>query len=354
MLWAVIMAGGAGTRFWPESRRKLPKQFLRFFGSKTLLEETVARLRDVVPASRTIVITSRDKVALSRKLLKKVPAAHILGEPVGRNTAPCAALAAAIALRKDPEAVIALLPADHHIGKPGVFRRALRTAFRVALKSRMPVTFGIKPAFAHTGYGYLEMGPLTERPSGAAVYRLKRFHEKPDGRKAAAFLRSGKFLWNSGMFVWRADEVLKATARYQPEIDDLVKKILGVVLQQGLNRWFAKMPSISIDYGLMEKMKGRILTMPVDFGWNDVGGWQSLADLCRCDREGNVVTGKALLVESAGNIVRSGDRLVALLGMKDHVVVDTPDALLVCPRGKTESIRRVVETLRQKKLDRYL
>ncbi|MDD5672024.1 MAG: sugar phosphate nucleotidyltransferase, partial [Candidatus Omnitrophica bacterium] len=189
---------------------------------------------------------------------------------------------------------------------------------------------------------------------GAAVYRLKRFHEKPDGRKAAAFLRSGKFLWNSGMFVWRADEVLKATARYQPEIDDLVKKILGVVLQQGLNRWFAKMPSISIDYGLMEKMKGRILTMPVDFGWNDVGGWQSLADLCRCDREGNVVTGKALLVESAGNIVRSGDRLVALLGMKDHVVVDTPDALLVCPRGKTESIRRVVETLRQKKLDRYL
>ncbi|MDD5672051.1 MAG: mannose-1-phosphate guanylyltransferase, partial [Candidatus Omnitrophica bacterium] len=271
MLWAVIMAGGAGTRFWPESRRKLPKQFLRFFGSKTLLEETVARLRDVVPASRTIVITSRDKVALSRKLLKKVPAAHILGEPVGRNTAPCAALAAAIALRKDPEAVIALLPADHHIGKPGAFRRALRTAFRVALKGRLPVTFGIKPAFAHTGYGYLEMGPLTERPSGAAVYRLKRFHEKPDGRKAAVFLRSGKFLWNSGMFVWRADEALKATARYQPDIDNLVNKIMGASLQQGLNRWFAKMPSISIDYGLMEKMKGRILTMPVDFGWNDVG-----------------------------------------------------------------------------------
>jgi len=353
MLWAVIMAGGSGTRFWPESREATPKQFLRVFGKKTLLEQTFERLQPLISPRYTLVITQKDKVSRVRTLLKKIQAAHVIGEPVGRNTAPCAVLAARIALEKDPQAVIALLPADHRIEDEPAFRRALKQASVVAQRTGLPVTFGVKPAFAHTGYGYLEIGQSFLK-GALPVFRLKCFHEKPDLKRAQRFVKSGRFLWNSGMFVWKASALLEAAQKYLPEAPRIAEKIMRTGVKSGMNRFYAGMPNISIDYALMEPLKGRILACPVDFGWNDVGSWESLRDLHAADKAGNIVLGESLLIESGGNIVKTGKKLTVLLGMKDHLVVDTHDALLICPVSHAQSIRKVVHALKTRKLHRHL
>jgi mannose-1-phosphate guanylyltransferase len=353
MLWAVIMAGGSGTRFWPESRKSRPKQFLRIFGKKTLLEQTVDRLKSVVPRERIIVVTQQSNVALVCQLAN-IPPSHVIGEPVGRNTAPCAVLAASLASLQDPEAVLAILPADHRIEKETLYRRALKAAGVVAAKEKLPVTFGIKPAYPHTGFGYLEFDPVSKRCCGFQVHRLKRFCEKPDLSQAKAFLKTKRHYWNSGMFIWRADALLEAARTCQPKIYRLSCKIINGPLKKGLAKYFPKMPSISIDYGLMEKLRGKILAIPIDFGWNDLGGWQVIPEMWSKDRDGNVVRGRSVLIESAGNIVKSDKRLLALVGVRDFVVVDTDDALLICHRKRTESVRDVVEMLKKKKWKEFL
>ncbi len=353
MLWAVIMAGGSGTRFWPESREATPKQFLRVFGKKTLLEQTFERLKPLISPRHTLVVTQKDKVSRVRALMKKVPAAQVVGEPVGRNTAPCAVLAARMALEKDPEAVIALLPADHRIEDEAAFRRALKHAALVAQSTGLSVTFGVKPAFAHTGYGYLELGGIFSK-GALPVFRLKHFHEKPDLKRAQKFFKAGRFLWNSGMFVWKASALLEAAQKYLPEAPQIAEKIVRAGVKPGMDKFYAGMPNISIDYALMEPLKGKILACPVDFGWNDVGSWESLRDLHPADKEGNIVLGEPLLIESGGNIVKTGKKLTVLLGMKDHLVVDTHDALLICPVSHAQSIRKVVHALKAKKLRRHL
>ncbi len=354
MLWAVLMAGGTGTRFWPESREHLPKQFLSLFGSETLIEQTCARLFPLVPSSKVLVITQQDKTGLVKKLLKRLKPWQIVGEPVGRNTAPCAILAAQIALEKDPQAVIALLPADHLIRKEAVFRRALKAAQAMALSSGLPVTFGIRPASPHTGYGYLEMDRRAGRRNGFDFYRLKRFHEKPAVAQARRFYKSGRFLWNSGMFVWKASALLEAAKKVLPEAVRLSGQITAAGLPAGMKKFYAKMPNISIDYALMEPLKGRILTCPVDFGWSDVGSWESLREVQAGDAQGNVAGGQALFLDSRENIVKAPGKIVVMLGMRGHLVVDTPDAILVCPVEKTQAIRQIVSELKAKKLHRYL
>ncbi len=347
-LWAVVLAGGSGTRFWPESRARNAKQFLPIFGSKTLLEQTVDRLSPLVPRSRVLVITHERDTARVSKLLR-IPRTQVIGEPVGRNTAPCAALAADWVARRDPDGVIALLPADHLIVKTALFRRALAAASAVASRSGLPVTFGIKPAFAHTGYGYLETGTVYARERGFAIRKLKRFREKPALAQAKAFVRAGRFLWNSGMFVWRAADLLKETRRHLPAAARLIDRMHAGNWNKNFKRLYPAMPGISIDYGLMEKMRGRILTLPVDIGWYDLGSWLAMPDLWPRDAQNNSVLGEPLLVESRGNIVRSGRRMVALLGVENLVVVDTEDALLVCAKDQTESVRKIVNRLADKK-----
>lgn len=353
MDWALIMAGGQGTRFWPESRAKKPKQFLQLFGKKSLLEHTVSRLKGVVPASRILVVTQAEKVSLVSRLAR-IPKKNIIGEPVGRNTAPCAALIAAQILRKDPEAVLAILPSDHHIAKEPLFRKLLKTAFATASKKRMPVTFGIKADFPHTGYGYLETASFVRRQGGFKIYHLKAFHEKPDQRRAEKYLKAGNFYWNSGMFVWRADELLKTAKQYLPVAYAGAVKIAAAGCSRAAMKSYHRMPNISIDYGLMEKLRGKILTIPVDMGWSDVGDWKVLSGFWSRDRDGNTVRGNSLAIESSGNVVRGGRRLIALLGVHDHVIVDTDDALLVCSKHKTESIRKIVDQLKLKKWKQYL
>ncbi len=348
--WAVIMAGGSGTRFWPESRQNLPKQFLALFGKKTLLEQTFDRLLKTVPRDRVVVFVARDKVALTRKLLK-LPANQVIGEPVGRNTAPCAVWAASFLMRRDPSAMIGIFPADHYIRDEKTFTRTVRAAFRAAGSTGMPVTLGIRPDAPHTGYGYLEMG---EKRSGNIFY-LKKFHEKPDAARARKYVASGKFLWNAGIFVWRADCLLETARVFLPEVFRTVTSIAsGGMSAARIKSLFSGVPSISIDYGLMEKIPGRILTMPVSMGWNDVGGWASLAKLLAQGRSGNVTAGKTLLVESSGNFVKSRGKLIAAVGLKDHVVIETEDAILVCPMDETEEIRKIVAELQKNKMKQFL
>lgn len=354
MLWAVIMAGGVGSRFWPESRKTTPKQFLPFFGKQTLLEATAERLKGVVPPSRLIVITQKDKVRLVKKLIPQIPSSQIVGEPVGRNTAPCAVLAAAIAQKKDPHAVIVLLPADHHIQKKSAFQKALKGAHALAKESLMPVTFGVKPTSPHTGYGYLETQKAYKKKGMPGAFLLKRFCEKPSLHRAKKYYRSKKFYWNSGIFVWSAQALLDASSKHLNSAYDLAKKITKGPFQTKMESVFPKMPSISIDYGLMEKLGGKILTLPVNFGWNDVGGWYSFGELCAKDREHNVLYGDVLCVESRENIVRGKKRLITLLGIENLVVVDTEDALMICRKDNTEDIRKIVEKLKNQKYQNYL
>jgi mannose-1-phosphate guanylyltransferase len=354
MHWAVIMAGGSGTRFWPESRRHRAKQFLNLFGRKTLLEQTFDRIRKFVPASRILVFTAADKAASTAKLLR-LSRTQVIGEPVGRNTAPCAAWAASLILRKDPAAVMGIFPADHFIQDEAAFVKALRVAYEQADQEGMPVTLGIKPDQPHTGYGYLEMAKKKISVGGTPVFFLKRFHEKPALPKAKEYFRSGKFLWNAGIFVWRADCLLETARRELPKVFKAIVRIAGGGLSNtAIKKLFSSVPGISIDYGFMERLSGGILTIPVSMGWNDVGSWATLGKLLPVDLHGNLSIGNNLLVKSSGNIVKGAGRLIAAVGLKDHVVVDTGDAVLVCPLSETESIRKIVTELQRKNMHRYL
>lgn len=351
-LYSLIMAGGSGTRFWPESRSHKPKQFLSIFGKKTLIEQTLDRIHPQVPSKNVLVITNKRYTGTVKRLLK-ISNSQIVGEPTGRNTAPCAVLAAAYFLRKDPNAVMAILPSDHRIAKEPLFKKALSSAARLAVETKFPVTFGIKPSFANTGYGYLEMGAKYAKTEGFESFRLKRFHEKPDAAKAQKFFESGNFLWNSGMFVWRADALLAAAKEFLPDAYKLAFQILDAGMEKGLKKYYSKMPNISIDYGLMEKLAGQILTVPVDIGWHDLGGWLAFEHFWEKDASGNSVRGKAVFVDSKNNIVKS-DKLVAMIGVDDFVVVDTEDAILVCPKSKSEEIRNLVQALKDRKMEVHL
>ena len=352
--WAVIMAGGSGTRFWPESRKHRAKQFLNLFGRKSLIEQTFERVKKVVPASRILVFTAQEKAASTAKLLR-ISRSQVIGEPVGRNTAPCAAWAASLVLKKDPSAVLGIFPADHFIKDETVFAKVLRVAYEQADQEEMPVTLGIKPDQAHTGYGYLEMAAKKTSVRGTPVFFLKCFHEKPKLALARKYVRSGKFLWNAGIFIWRADCLLETTRRQLPAVFQAVVRIAGGGLSAvAIKKLFSTVPSVSIDYGLMEKLSGAILTIPVAMGWNDVGSWATLKHLLPVDACGNFSSGNNVLVESSGNVVKGSGRLIATVGLKDHVVVDTGDAILVCPMSETESIRKIVNELQKKNKKRYL
>lgn len=344
--YALIMAGGSGTRFWPASRNAMPKQFLSLWNKKTLIEETCLRIQPLVPRERLEIFTKQDKVRWVSQHLK-ISKNQIVGEPVGRNTAPCAIWSALRVLKQNPDAVLAILPSDHFIGKPLVYAKALKTAYAVAAETGLPVTLGIQPDSPHTGYGYLEMGAVKIRQSGFAVHGLKAFHEKPDLKRAQAYLKSGKFLWNAGIFIWKAQSLVNAAEKYLPDTVQKLQKIVdGRLSAAQINRIFESVESVSIDYGLMEKLKSGILTMPVSVDWNDVGSWSTLAKLLPADKDDNILQGNVISVRGKGNFVRSGKKPIALVGVENMIVVDAGDVLLVCPKSETESIRDLVAEMK--------
>lgn len=329
--WAVIMAGGAGTRFWPLSTRERPKQLLPLGGTdRSLLAETVARIAPIVPPARVIVVTAEHLAEASRAELPELPIENVLAEPAPRNTAPCVGWAAAHIRRRDPEAVLAVLAADHHVSDPIRFRETLRRAIETAESGRL-VTIGIRPTRPETGYGYLEPGVRIAE----GVFEARRFVEKPSREHAEQLIAAG-CLWNSGTFFFRAGAILSAIAEHLPA--------LGAALgrdEQTLRREFESLPSISIDHGVMERARG-VAIVPGDFGWSDVGSWTSAWELAPKDAHGNALGPETIAIDARGNYVRA-EKTVAILGVEDLVVVDTPSALLVVPRARSQEVRAAAE-----------
>jgi mannose-1-phosphate guanylyltransferase len=351
-LYPVIMAGGSGTRFWPLSRKSRPKQFLALAGDAPLLAATVGRLPPLAKADRTYVVCGPQHAPAARRMLSGLPKENFIVEPCARNTAPCVGLAALHVAARDPRGTIAMLPADHHIGRPEGFRDALAAA-AVLAEAGSIATIGIHPSRPETGYGYLKLGPrLAARARGKTrftAHKVERFVEKPDVVTAARYLADGGYLWNSGIFVFRADVILDEIGRAMPVLGeqlDAIRRTIGTpAYARTLKRVFPDCPSISIDYGVMEKSL-RIAVVPAEFGWSDVGSFAALSDVRETDAAGNVAAGDALVIDGRNNVViATKDRPVAVIGMDDVIVVDAGDAILVCRRDRAQDVRKAVEEL---------
>ncbi len=358
MNYAVIMAGGIGSRFWPRSRKAHPKQFLDVFGDATLIQNTVSRIRDLVPPERILVVTNADYVDLVREQLPGVPEENILAEPIGRNTAPCIQYAALKIHAQDPDATMIVLPADHLIRNVGKFHDVLQTALEKAQEPGALVTIGITPTHPETGYGYVQFeGSLDDQDDAPQAHRVKTFAEKPDLATAERFVDSGDFLWNSGMFIWRADTILDQLERHVPQVCSafqVLKDALGSPGEDAaVERAYKNSPHISIDYGVMERAD-RVFVVPASFGWSDIGDWRAVYENASKDNHGNAVQGNVILHDASRCLVHAGDRLVVVVGIHDAVVVDTPDAMLVGHRESMQRVKNVVEYLHAHQLDEYV
>ena len=344
-MYAVIMAGGRGTRFWPRSRGAMPKQLLDITGEATMLQQTVERIAPLVPMGNILIVTGAEQAALVRKQLPDVPAGNIIVEPVGRNTAPCICLAATKIYQQDPNAVMLVLPSDHHISHPSGFCSCLKAAAEAACKTGALVTIGIAPTQPETGYGYIQYDS-SRCFSGA--FRVQQFCEKPDRERALQYLAQGNFLWNSGMFIWKASVILDAVKKHLPAMHDLLfplKDIWGTPsITAAIAEAYGKVQPISIDYGVMEKAD-EVYTLVGDFGWNDIGSWSAIYDISAKDSSGNALRGDVIAVESENCMVFSPKKLTAIVGLKDIVVVETDDALLVVPRDRAQDVRKIVDEL---------
>ncbi len=357
-MYALIMAGGVGTRFWPRSRMTRPKQTLNIVGARSMIQETVARLGGLVPCDKTFVICLEQQRDLIAQQLPELSPQQIIGEPRGKDTAPCIGLGALYIRRLDPEAVMVAMPADHVVARERAFRKVLKTAEIIARNHNCLVTIGIRPTYPATGYGYIQHETKElERLAGVSCYAVKTFAEKPSLEYAQRFLASGDFLWNSGIFVWKVNRILQEIEDKLPELYEGLREIerhLGKKNERAvIERVYRQTRSISIDYGVMEK-SDNIVVLKGDFGWSDVGSWEEVYALGRRDKQENVSEGPLMSYEAKGCYVWSPGKLVALLGVDDLVVVDTADALLICPRRRSQEVKQLVEAMRRNGFDQYL
>lgn len=350
-----VLAGGSGTRFWPASRKGWPKQFLPLGKDPhtPLIAATLSRVAPLAPPERTMVVTGRLLADATRSMVPSSVAAKVLAEPVAKNTAPAVAWATRAALREDPEAIVVVLPADAYIEDEEAFRAALDLAIEAASTDAI-VTLGIRPTRPETGYGYLHVGKGTERPG---VFGVVAFVEKPDLARAQQYLRDGRHLWNAGIFVFRASVMDAALREHLPQVWAGMNEVDAHVKQGGseadaIERVFQGFPSVSIDYGVMEKV-ARVDVVPADCGWSDVGSWQASWELGEKDENNNVVRADdptLVVLEDANGTVISAPKgkIVAVIGVDDLVIVDTPDALLVAPRSRAQDVKRAVDVLAQR------
>jgi mannose-1-phosphate guanylyltransferase len=340
--YAMILAGGGGTRLWPASRRKRPKQLLTLGGTESLLGATFRRTEAVFGRERILVVTAADQVEALQKVLPDLPPENLVAEPAARNTAAAVGLGAAVVARRaGPEAVLAVLPSDHHIGDEPAFAATLRTA--IAQARETIVTIGIKPSHPETGFGYIQQGASV----APGVFQVARFVEKPDAAKAAEYLAAGTYLWNSGMFFFTAQRLLAEARQHLPGLGAALDALVAASdFRAALRTLYPGVPAISIDYGIMEKATG-IRVVPGDFRWNDVGSWAALPNIRPADEAGNVVSGQAVVSDSRGSIVLSepGAPLVGVLGVEGLVVIATADAVLVVPKERAQEVKRLVEAL---------
>jgi mannose-1-phosphate guanylyltransferase len=361
MVTAAIIAGGQGARFWPVSRNRRPKQFLSISpGGESLLQGTARRVASLVGNNPIIVVTNGLHEPLVREHL---PTAIVIAEPVARNTAAPIGLAALWVERSNPDEVMIVLPADHAIQDDAKFVATLSAAVALATREDLLVTVGIPPTSPHTGYGYIQRG---EPIAGSEAFQVRAFHEKPNLLKAREYLASGEFAWNSGMFIWRASAILKAIKQHLPKLSEALERIrpaLGTPREAGaIKAEFDTLESISIDVGIMERAKNCAVVAAQPFGWSDVGAWDSWAEHFPKDPAGNVVNSGAqnaalqntVLIDSSNCVVYSEQRVAALIGCQDLMVIDSPDGLLICPRDRAQEVRAVVDELKRRGQDRVL
>lgn len=353
-LYALILAGGSGTRLWPRSRVALPKQFLALTSERTMLQEAQVRLGPLISPDRVLVATGATSVSTVAAQLPDVPAENILGEPQGRGTAAAIGLAAIHLRRRDPQAIMAVVTADHLIARPELFRETLATAAKNA-RAGWLVTIGIQPSYPETGFGYIEVDPSAAGKTGEAV-PVARFVEKPNRARAEEFLRAGHYYWNAGMFVWTVSQILDEIARLMPELHDGLSAIERSLATPAENETFEyvwpRLPNQTIDYGIMEKAE-RVAVIPVDLGWSDVGSWAALYDLLPKGERENAVVGRHLSPDTQRSLVYSPHRLVATLGLEDFIVIDTDDVLMIAPRSRAQDVKRLVDMLKADGLDEY-
>jgi mannose-1-phosphate guanylyltransferase len=344
------MAGGSGTRFWPLSRERRPKQFLPIASPKTMLEETVDRLRPLLPPEEILTVSNKTQAAAIRKLLPGLPRENILVEPLARNTAASLILATARVHHRNPKSVVLALPADHLIGEPDVFVRKLRAAAAAAAHEDVIVTFGVPPTYPSTGFGYIHFSTARRRFAGEEFHPVLRFTEKPSVERARKYLKQGRHRWNSGMFIYRAEVFARKLEKYSPEFFVFWKRILAGIRKddtRAIAAAFRDIPATSIDYALMEKARG-VLMAEGDFGWSDVGSWASLAEIWPKDNSGNALRGEALFLDSRNCLVYSPHRQSAVVGLRDVIIIDTEDALLVCSQKADQRVKEVIEELKKR------
>jgi mannose-1-phosphate guanylyltransferase len=358
--YAVIMAGGGGTRLWPISRKDSPKQLLPLLGQETLFQSTVQRLDKLFPPERILVVTVAEQAHQMQMQVPQIPVENYLIEPEPRGTASVVGLAAAVLKKRDPEAMMAILTADHFIRNRDLFRYLIRTGFQVASKDYL-VTLGITPTFPSTGYGYIEQGDALEGDYQYPVYRVKRFKEKPDQETAEKLLRAGDHSWNSGMFIWKVDAILAEIQRQMPELHEAVHAIAEAWSTSDQEdvihaHWMSLKPE-TIDYGIMEKAE-RVAVLPAGgLGWSDVGAWDSLFEVLFPDFNGNIqVNAPNLMLDTHNTLVygKSDQRLIVTIGLDDFVVVDAGDVLMICKTDQAQKVRDVVEHLKKHNQEKYL
>ena len=344
--YGLILAGGRGTRFWPRSRRAHAKQVLRFGGERSLIQQTVDRLKPVLPPDHIWILTNDHLRREIVRQLPEVPARQILAEPVQRNTAPAIGLAAHILQSIDPDARMGVFPADHIISKPARYLQFVRAAFQAAAKGKI-VVLGIQPRWPETGYGYIEFPPGVQAGAKDAL-TVQRFREKPDLKTATDYVAAGNFYWNAGMFFWKTSVLLDALRRFLPKTATLLASLPAFShrsFASTLKKVFPQCENISIDYAVLEKSPDVVGFPTSDFGWNDVGSWNAVYELLPRDKEGNVARGTMLAQASTGNYVDAEKKLVALLGVKDLLIVDTPDALLIADRSRAQEVGDLAKAL---------
>ncbi len=347
---AVIMAGGRGERFWPKSRNNCPKQFLSLTKDKeTMIQKTVNRLLPIVEKDDIFIVTNAAYIGLVKQQLPEIPEQNILAEPCARNTAPCIALAAAVISKKYDDAIMLVLPSDHLIGYENLYVGTLKKAIATASEGSNLVTIGITPTYPETGYGYINFSSETS-PANPDAYRVARFVEKPDLDTAKEYLASGKYLWNSGMFVWKVSSINSNLKAFMPDIYEGAQKIKQAYatdsFDEVLSREFTAFRSESIDFGIMEKADN-IYTIPGSFGWDDVGSWLAVERINETDEDKNYIEGNVISIGSQRSTICAGKRLIAAVGVEDLIVVDTGDTVLICSKNNTQDVKKVIAKLKE-------